>query len=159
MTRSRTAFVLAIAFAAAVFAPAQANASHPTRLQPFYADSGDSCPYGSAQGTLWFDANHAPQPAAVNLSGSVNDRPLPNDPSSRCPDDRRYSVAILTAYAGSTLVDSQQVRANNGSTAFRVKLGDGVTLRIDRAVIRVCRYPVFGPGVPAYCGPPQTYVP
>jgi hypothetical protein len=159
MTYTRRALVLAITLVVAVLAPLDARASHPTRLQPFYADSGDNCRYGFTQGTLWFDANHPPQPAAVNLSGSVNDRPLPGQPSTVCSDDRRYTVATFTAYAGTTVINSQQVRADNGSVPFRITLGDGVTLRIDRAVIQVCRFPLRGTWIPAYCGRPQSYVP
>jgi hypothetical protein len=159
MTYARRALVLATAMLIAVLAPLDAQASHPTRLQPFYADSGDNCRYGVTQGTLWFDANHPPQPAAVNLQGSVNDRPLPGEPGTGCFDDRRQSVAIFTAYTGSTVVNSQRIRADNGSVPFRITLGDGITLRIDRAVIQVCRFPLYGTWIPAYCGRPQTYVP
>jgi len=159
MTNARRTLVLAITLVVALLAPLDAQASHPTRLQPFYADSGDNCRYGLTQGMLWFDANHPPQPAAVTLQGSVNDRPLPGEPSTGCFDDRRYSVATFTAYAGSTVVNSQQVRADNASVPFRVTLGDGRTLRIDRAVIQVCRFPLYGTWIPAYCGRAQTYVP
>jgi hypothetical protein len=159
MTYVRRALVLAIALAITVLAPVGAQASHPTRLQPFYADSGDNCRYGFTQGTLWFRANHPPEPAAVDLSGTVNDRPLPGEPGTGCFDDRRYTIATFTAYANIFVVNRQQVRADNGSVPFRITLTDGSTARIDSVVIQVCRVPLYSTWTPVYCGRPQTYTP
>jgi len=156
----RTALaLLAGVLVGVVAAPTVAHASHPTLLQRFRADSGDDCQYGSAEGVLAFRAVHPPQQPAVDISGTVTDRPA-NGGSILCPDDGRYTVAYFTGYAGNLEVDWQFRRVDGGILAFDLVLGLNSTSArpIDRVVIQVCRFS-YVPNDRYYCGSPQTYVP
>lgn len=137
-----------------------AQAAHPIRIQPFAADSGDACRYGTTSGSLAFRAVHPPERPAVDLWGTLTDRPLPNDPSV-CGDDRRFTVATYTAYAGSVVIDREANRVDNGRLAFTITLigtDSTSTAPIDRVVIQVCRHST-NTWIPPYCGTPQTYKP
>src|SRR5688572_29919039 len=123
-TLLRKATVVGVALAVgAVLMPASAQAGHPTRLQGFYADSGDACPYGYTKGQLAFRAVHPPDLAGVDLSGTVVDRPTPTDPVA-CRNDYYYTTATFTAYSDGVAVDVERIRLDNTSQTFRFTLGN-----------------------------------
>jgi hypothetical protein len=143
----------------AVPATAQADAS---LTQAFAADSGDSCRYGSTEGSLTWRVVSPPTHAiVVAVAGRLADRPLPADPGAACLDDRRFSVATFVLYSGSVVVDRQASRADNGVVSFQFVLGTTSTVaRVDRLVIQVCRYSSIGSTVPpSYCGRAVEYRP
>jgi hypothetical protein len=141
----------------AASAGAQA-APDPVVEQPFGADSGDACRYGSAKGVLgWHLGSLAGSPRVVDVTGVVVDRPVPTGPVAPCADDRRSSTMTLAAYAGGVLVDTQTVPVDNGTREFEFQLANTTsTARIERVTVQVCRPPLAG--LPAtYCGPTQEY--
>jgi hypothetical protein len=154
----RTLVVLAaIAIGAAVGTATPAHADV-ALTQPFAADSGDSCPLGSTAGTLTWIARGPLPVTVVRVAGSLTDRPLPTDPSTACRDPR-YSSATFTAYRGTAVVDSEQVRVDNGRLTFAFDLTSTLTVitPIDRVVVRVCRHAPPGMGLPDYCGKAVEY--
>lgn len=156
----RTALALLAGVLVGVVAvPTVAVAGHPTLLQRFRADSGDRCQYGYTEGILAFRAVHPPEQPAVDISGAVIDRPGAGEPIL-CSDDRHYTIAYFTGYAGEQSVDQQARRVDNGALAFDLVLGlNSTTARpIDRVVIQVCRFS-FVPNDRFYCGNAQTYLP
>jgi hypothetical protein len=140
-----------------VSVPAHAEGSAVTH--PFYADSGDSCRFGVTKGTLtWIAVGPLPVTRVV-VSGSLLDRPLPDDPSTACRDPR-YSSATFTAYRGTVVVDREQQRVDNGEITFRFELAaplPGSVQPIDRVVIQVCRHALPGTTIPDYCGRAVEY--
>lgn len=124
---------------------------------PFAADSGDQCRYGSTRGSLdWRLAGTPPRAVAVDVRGTLTDRPVPTDPGPACPDDRRFSIATFTVYAGNVVVDREAQRADNNVVSFGFVLGSNSTVaRIDRLVIQVCRHSSTLP--PSYCGRAVEY--
>jgi hypothetical protein len=139
--------------------PSTAHAA--TISQPFAADSGDACHYGSTSGTLgWTYGTGSPVPVnSVDVKGQLTDRPTPTDPSTACPSDGYSSTATFTAYAGSAAVDRQSRTVDNGTLSFEFVLGKPAsTTGIDRIVIQVCRSPV-NTLPPTYCGTAVTYTP
>lgn len=146
---SAAALVAALSFAA----PAHADI---VPARPFYADSGDACGYGYTKGSLLW-VTPGPLPAiAVNLTGSVVDRPAPAEPVA-CRDDGYLSTATFTAYSGRAVVGSQAVRADNGEVPFRFSLGTNQPgTPVTHVVIQVCRDPILTLP-PSYCGQAVTY--
>jgi hypothetical protein len=141
---------------AALAAPTAALASHPTILQKFAADSGDTCRYGYTEGRLSWRAVHPPEPVAVDVAGKLVDRPTALDPVV-CPDDRMYSIANFTASASGVVVDRHSERADNNVVQFVFVLGNSSTIaRIDTVTVQVCRLGVLTPG---YCGRAQIFHP
>ncbi|MGI5186410.1 hypothetical protein ACQEVZ_60270 [Dactylosporangium sp. CA-152071] len=158
MRRVRFAAILMTAIATALAFPAVADAA--TINQPFAADSGDSCRYGSTAGTLgWQYGTTSPLPVAgVAVTGKLADRPTPSDPAATCRDDGYSSTAVFVAYAGSVEVARQSRTANNATVSFAFTLGGNAsTIGISRVVIQVCRNPVITLP-PSYCGKPVTYL-
>lgn len=154
-----TLIVTALAGTGVVLAPGSAAAAHPQRLQPFAVDSGDACKYGSAAGTLTFRAVHPPETPAVDVWGSVVDRPLPDDPRTACRDDGWFTIALFTAYHNIMPVDREAVRVDNGKADIRITLGDDPTIpQLSLVEVRVCRTPVQGAGV-VICGKVQQFTP
>lgn len=139
----------------AVAAPVHADIVPP---RPFYADSGDNCVYGHTKGDLlWVTPGPLP-PVAVNLTGSVVDRPTPTDPRA-CRDDGFSSTATFTAYSGTVVVGSQEVRADNAEARFQFSLGTNRPgTPVTHLVIQVCRDPIVTLP-PSYCGKAVTYRP
>jgi hypothetical protein len=140
--------------------PATANADV-SAAQAFAADSGDYCRYGVTEGSLTWRLISPPTRAiAVAVSGNLVDRPLPVDPGI-CRDDRRFSVATFVLHAGTTVVDRQAVRADNGVVEFKFVLGTNSTVsRVDRLVIQVCRHASNSTTLPPiYCGRAVEYRP
>ena len=130
--------------------------------QAFAADSGDLCRYGVTEGSLtWRFVTPPTRAVAVAVSGRLADRPLPADPGTACPDDRRFSVATFVLYAGTTVVDRQSARADNGVVGLQFVLGTNSTVsRVDRLVIQVCRHASNSTTVPPiYCGRAVEYRP
>lgn len=127
---------------------------------PFRADSGDTCRYGSTQGTLiWQYTTTAPiLPISVIIRGNVIDHPIPNE-NFLCIDDGFYTVASYTAFAGSAVL-RQEARANNAIVPVSLTLGPTTPTAsgISRVTIQVCRHPLFGTR-PSYCGMAQHYAP
>jgi hypothetical protein len=136
--------------AAAYATPAQAAVVE----QPFYADSGDGCPRGYAQGVLVWrtdgDVVH------VDAVGEVVDRADPKNPA--CGDDGRYTVATITVYEDVVPGGLESRTVDNGSLGFNMPI-DGNTHEayFDRVVVVVCR--ASTQPLPAYCGTPQEYWP
>ena len=147
--------------------PAPAGAAEEIVVgQPFSADSGDTCLYGSTRGELAWDATLLPTTvSAVAVKAVVVDRPTVDDPGIACPDDRRYTVATFTASGGKTVVDNEAVRVDNGRVEVAFILADPGTkaLPIDLVVVQVCRVsPLIvtdptGALLYDYCGKPQEY--
>jgi hypothetical protein len=150
-----TATVLAGAGAVAVAGPALAQpAGGPVAPQPFYADSGDSCPMGYTKGTLDWQLFGPGFRWTVKADGAVVDRPRGDETDRTCTDDRRYTEATVTAYTGGFPVATATQVADNGQTDFVTSLT--APRRIDRVVVQVCRKHLF-PGPFEYCGKPQEY--
>ena len=151
--------LLADAAVTGLLVPTAAQAA-PIVTQPFYADSGDACPYGYTRGVLGWQLGVPPSyRLTVVVSGSVVDRPLPADPTNACPDDARYSIATFSAYAGSALVGQEARRVENGELSFKFTLGVNSNFAaIDRVTVQVCRPSTLpGPVPDVYCGKPQEY--
>ncbi|HEX6685502.1 MAG TPA: hypothetical protein VF062_22135 [Candidatus Limnocylindrales bacterium] len=157
MRITRLLAVFAIALAAVAF-PGTAHAASIT--QPFAADSGDACPYGTTSGTLtWRFGTSSPLPlTAVDVKGKLADRPLLADPGSFCRDDGFFSSVSFVAYASTVEIDRQSRAVNNGTVSFEFTLGrDSAAARINRVVIQVCRSPIFTLP-PSYCGKEVTFL-
>jgi hypothetical protein len=160
MRRVRFAAVVAAAATAVLAFPATANAA--TINQPFAADSGDSCPYGSTAGTLgWqYGISTSPLPVtAVAVTGKLTDRPTPADPSAACRSDGYSSTVTVVAYAGTVEVARQSRTADNATISFAFTLSGSRTtsIGINRVVVQVCRNPVVTLP-PSYCGKAVTYL-
>lgn len=160
MPHLKSAAVLAAATTAALLTtglltPGTALA---TTTKTFQAVSGDNCRYGQTEGTLsWWSTT---VPGAVDVVGSLVDRPVPTDPILICADDGRFSVAAFTAYSGSLQVATDKRRVDNGRLDFRFVLGGTAsTARVDKVVVQVCRESMISPTPSRYCGPAQTYTP
>jgi hypothetical protein len=157
----RVARLVTAAAAAVVAIVASAGTAHAsTIIQSFHADSGDTCRYGTTDGTLgWQFGTTSPLPVTgVEVKGKVTDRPLPTDPSTACPDDGYYSSATFIAYSGSVEVDRQTRAADNAVVTFTFTLGNSASTSISKVVIQVCRNPVITLP-PSYCGKAVTYLP
>jgi hypothetical protein len=155
-TLSRAAIAIAAAATALVAVAAPATAAGPATAQKFYADSGDRCTYGQTEGVLTWRVLSPSIYPTVLVEGAVADQPSRNSPGL-CPDDGMYTVASYVAYAGRTIVDSSQARADNGTIPVNDVLGDrAAPAVIDRVVVGVCRFPSTPIGI-SYCGSPQTY--
>jgi len=150
---------IAVAFVVTVLLATSAPAQAGTFTQPFAANSGDSCRYGTTQGFLvWRYSTTAPiRPITVDVRGTVVDRPVPNEWS--CRDDGFYSVAIFTAFSSSAV--RQEVRANNETVTISFTLGATSTVGLSRLMVQACRFPlpVTNPPTTGYCGSPQHYAP
>jgi hypothetical protein len=157
MRATRLAVVLAATVVAVLAVSTQAHAG--TITQSFHADSGDSCRYGVTDGTLGWRTGTSPLPfIAVDVRGTLTDRPSPSDPSTACRDDGFYSTATFVAYSRTVAIDRQSRRADNAVVSFAFTLGSSsTTSRVDRVVIQVCRSPV-NTLPPGYCGRPAEYL-
>jgi hypothetical protein len=157
MRAARLAAALAATLAILAW-PGTAHAA--TITQPFAADSGDACRYGTTSGTLgWRFGTTSPLPVtAVDVKGQLTDHPLPSDPSTTCGDDGYLSIATFVAYRGSVEIDRQARTANNNVVTFQFTLGGtSTTGGISRVVIQVCRGPVITLP-PSYCGRAVEYL-
>jgi hypothetical protein len=120
--------------------------------QPFTADSGDQCQYGTTRGIL----GPGTSPRLVHVGGVLVDRPVSSTTSALCVDDRRISVLTLTAYAGNRVVDSERIHVDNNTRDYKVSLVNAIsTARIDRVTVRICRQG-FVEGPLDYCGATVT---
>ncbi|WP_027345194.1 hypothetical protein [Hamadaea tsunoensis] len=159
MRTSRLISVLAAAVIAVLAAPGAAHAA--TISQPFAANSGDACRYGTTAGTLnWHFGATSPLPGlGVDVKGTLTDHPQPIDPVTTCRDDGYYSTVTFVAYAGSVEVDRQSRSANNTTTSFTFALGGSATTStVNRVVVQVCRSPLVTLP-PSYCGAAVVYNP
>ncbi|WP_433438135.1 hypothetical protein [Nonomuraea sp. CA-141351] len=118
----------------------------------FYADSGDQCLRGVTEGTLEWVEGPVVRPT-VKVDGYLADEAS----ISPCSTDGMYSTATFSAYKGSSLVDSETAKADNGKVALSFALSDpaGVTT-IDRVVVQVCRFSSTPVGT-SYCGKAAEY--
>ncbi|MQY13748.1 hypothetical protein SRB5_39000 [Streptomyces sp. RB5] len=154
----RTRVLAALAAVPTVLALAT-SAQAAAYTQPFAADSGDACLYGTTEGTL--DWNYASDSAivvdTVDVKGRLSDKPtLVADPTN-CRSDGFNSTATFTAYSGTRAVDSNSATADNGTVAFSFTLGKAWSAGpVDRVVVQVCRHPIFTLP-PSYCGKEVTY--
>ncbi|MGW0811002.1 hypothetical protein [Nonomuraea sp. NPDC002799] len=130
-------------------------ASQPAAAQAavkFYADSGDSCVRGITEGILEQVQGPVIRPT-VRVSGYLADETS----SSPCALDNLHSRATFNGYNGTTLVDTETVKADNATVPLSFTLSDaaGVTV-IERVVVTVCRHPNSPIGI-SYCGKAATY--
>ncbi|TMR94101.1 hypothetical protein [Nonomuraea basaltis] len=118
----------------------------------FYADSGDSCRRGAAEGTLDWVTGPVVRPT-VRVDGYLADDPV----NAPCAPDGMLSRATFSAYNGDTLVDSEAVKADDQRISLSFALSDpaGVTA-IDRVVVQVCRFSATPIGI-SYCGKAAEY--
>jgi hypothetical protein len=118
----------------------------------FSADSGDQCGRGVTEGTLDWLEEPVIRPI-VQVKGTLADDP----DISPCAPDQMHSRATFTAYNGDTIVDSETLRADDGTVELDFELSDpnGVTA-IDRVVVQVCRFPNSPIGT-SYCGKAAEY--
>jgi hypothetical protein len=147
-----------LAAATMVWVATPASADGPVVVRPFAADSGDNCRSGFTNGDLGWHVGRGPMAAhAVDVSGVVGDRPLPNDPTGACRDPR-FTSATFTAYNQNGTVARQRVTVDNGQIDIRFRLGGnaGETV-VDRVVVQVCRHAHPWTTVPDYCGRPVEY--
>jgi hypothetical protein len=152
--------LLAAPAAAAVLLATPGIAQAATIIQPFQADSGDSCPYGVTQGALAWQVGPVsplPAPARVTVTGTVTDKPTLTGPAL-CRDDGYNTTATFAAYAGTVEVDRQSRTANNATVSFQFNLNAPTSAKsvLDRVVVQVCRSPLVTLP-PTYCGKPVTY--
>ncbi|WP_225850481.1 hypothetical protein [Streptomyces sp. HPF1205] len=158
MPPTRLLLALPAAAAAAVLAFPQA-AQAATIDQPFAADSGDSCHYGTTSGTLgWtYGPTTSPLPVSgVEVSGRLTDLPLSTGPAFTCRDDGYSSTVTFTAYSGATAVDRASETVDDATVSFAFVLGAARTGSIDHVVVQVCRDPVMTLP-PSYCGKAVVY--
>lgn len=157
--RALVATATAIGGATLAATPAHADSAI---QRPFAADSGDACRYGSTEGTLtWvFGPSTSPLPlTAVDVKGTVTDRPLPADPGLACRDDGYFSTANFTAYSGTKVVAEQHAKADDAVVGFSFRLAPATSAgQITRVVVQVCRDPLVTLP-PSYCGKPVEYDP
>jgi hypothetical protein len=159
MTRLRLAAVTALAVIGGLLA--SSAAAHANAVFPFRADAGDNCRYGTTQGSLiWrYSTTNPIRPIALDIRGTLVDHPLPDEWGFLCRDDRYYSVATFVAYLNNGTTARAEVRADNAVVTVSLTLGpNSTTSGVSRAVVQVCRSPLFGTG-PSYCGAPQHYAP
>jgi hypothetical protein len=155
---ARLLIVTAALAAAVVGAAAPAEAHHPAVTQPFAADSGDDCRYGTTQGTLAWAATHPPEPASVTVAGTVSDAPPPASPG--CRDDQMFTVASFRAFTGDLLVDEETRRVDNDTLGFGFRLTASLPVsHIERIDVQVCRMPLIHATRTAYCGKPKPHFP
>ena len=122
---------------------------------PFFADSGDKCQYGYTKGVLSLPSVPT---RLVKVAGVVVDRPDGPGIPELCPDDGRFSFAVLVAYIGTTSVDGERIPVDNSAREYRIDLTNMISTRpIDRVSVQVCRQPRLVGGPPAYCGVQQDY--
>jgi hypothetical protein len=128
--------------------------------QPFYADSGDSCPMGLTKGGFYWEV----PPGIVTAVGYVLDRPASKDDVAAGCTDARRTTAYFYGYNGKVLLDSEAIVVNNEQLDFKFVLSvdrpwPGMLL-IDRVVVQVCRdfADIIG-GPPVICGKPVEYLP
>ncbi|GAA1814805.1 hypothetical protein GCM10009682_39920 [Luedemannella flava] len=151
---TRLVAVLAALAASLAFTAAPAQAAPTT---DFYADSGDRCVYGAAKGTFDWNPPTASILPAVYATGSLIDRPTLRE-LSVCGNDLMYTVVTFSAYARAVLVDTEAVKADNGTAGINVLLSGRAGV-IDTVIVQVCRHstvPTFAPV--DYCGARVAYV-
>lgn len=152
----RVATIIAAALAIGAISASSATAS-PLPLR-FSVPSGDNCTYGLTEGQIQWSSYPA---QTVLLTGTIADRPYPNDPTAVCRDDGRYTIARYTAYAGNRVLDQAGQRVDNAVIRFRIALDAGIAeVGIDRITIQVCRASLTAPSPsPDYCGRLYTFTP
>jgi hypothetical protein len=162
--RTATATLLSLAVAAGLVSfPAAAQAAtqpdpDPTAEQPFAATSGDSCRYGQAKGGLgWRLPPLGGPPIAVDVSGTLADRPTAPITIPECGDDRRFSVLTVSAYSGGLPIATELVRVDNGIQRFAFQLpAETRRAPIELVVLYICRHSL-ATGELDYCGPRQVF--
>lgn len=149
MKRARLLLLCGAAALAAVIPSTPAAAA--VQLS-YFADSGDACRYGYTKGLLVLPSVPT---RVVQVNGAVVDRPSGPGVPELCPDDGRFSFAILTAYTGNTIVDGERVPVDNATREYKFEL-TGVQA-ISKVSVQVCRQPRLPGGPPAYCGAVTDY--
>jgi hypothetical protein len=107
---------------------------------------------GLAKGVLVWHL--APADRSVDGKADLRDRPDPDETSTMCPDDGRYSVLIITARAADGSSARALIESDNGLKSERFKLS--LTTRIEQVVLQICRRGPQNEPV-TYCGPAQTH--
>jgi hypothetical protein len=139
MAGTAAAFVTGVA-SVVLLLPNQAGADSETAFQ---VGTWDGC--GLASGDIsWPGLSGLPNPP-VYVYGTVTDRPLPTDRPFPCRDDRYYTTATITAYAGGVAVGPRTATADNASVSFYITQQGTMSMPnyggIDRLTIQVCRQP------------------
>ncbi|MDG4786362.1 hypothetical protein O7626_10545 [Micromonospora sp. WMMD1102] len=162
----RSALVLAAALLtlAAPAAPARAGTGTDLAPQAFAADSGDSCRFGLAEGTLEFLPISAPPGlGSVTVTGTIADRPYERDPGPVCRDDGLFSFVTFYAYGNGRPISQNSARVDNDIAKYSFRLAPEVpSTGVDAVVVQVCRTsntnaPTPVPTPAGYCGTPQVY--
>lgn len=155
--RALLALPAAAAAVAVLALPGTAEAS--TIGQPFAADSGDACHYGTSSGTLGWTFSTTAGPLTligVHITGRLTDRPLPIGPVTGCPDDGYASTVSFTTYSGTTAIERRLETTDDATVDFDLYVGGTTVTYMDRIVVQVCRSPV-STMPPSYCGKAVTY--
>ncbi|GAB3975282.1 hypothetical protein GCM10027615_42430 [Plantactinospora veratri] len=162
----RSAVVLAAALLTltALAGPARAGTDTDLAPQGFAADSGDSCRYGLAEGTLEFLPVTAPPGlGSVTVTGTIADRPYERDPGPICRDDGLFSFVTFYAYGNGRLIAEGTTKVDNDITKYNFQLGPREPgTGVDTLVVQVCRASTTNAPTPlptpvGYCGTPQVY--
>jgi hypothetical protein len=155
-----TVVVVLAGATAATAAPAVTEPTDPTVAQPFAAESGDRCRYGTVEGALAWRFSRPPVYPQVDVRGVLVDNPAPSPIIDRnCTDDGFYSYVRFTAYTGRTVLDEQVVRVDNAALRFGLTLGQPTSVtHVDRVTVGVCRVALRFPER-FYCGPVNDYFP
>ncbi|GAA3732643.1 hypothetical protein GCM10022225_13490 [Plantactinospora mayteni] len=162
----RSAVVLAAVLLTltALTGPARAGTDTDLAPQPFAADSGDSCRYGVAEGTLEFIPISAPPGlGSVTVIGTIADRPHESDPGPVCRDDGLFSFVTFYAYGSGRLVAEATSRVDNDITKYTLQLAPREpSTGVDTLIVQVCRAATANAPTPlpipsGYCGTPQVY--
>ncbi|MBF8184638.1 hypothetical protein ITP53_02525 [Nonomuraea sp. K274] len=142
---------LGVVLAAGLLAAQPAVAAAQAAVK-FYADSGDPCGRGVTEGTLDWREGPVIRPI-VQVEGTLVD----DAGFSPCAKDELHSRATFSAYKSDLLVDTETVKADNGTVPLSFGLSDanGVTA-MDRVVVRVCRFSNTPIGI-SYCGKAAEY--
>ncbi|MEQ4303013.1 hypothetical protein ABNF97_16715 [Plantactinospora sp. B6F1] len=162
--RSAVLLAAALLTLTTLASPARAGTDADLAPQPFAADSGDSCRYGVAEGTLEFLPISAPPGlGSVTVTGTIADRPYERDPGPVCRDDGLFSFVTFYAYGSGRLITEAAARVENDITKYSFQLGPREpSIGVDTLVVQVCRAATANAPTPlpipaGYCGTPQIY--
>ncbi|MEN3610740.1 hypothetical protein AAH979_14435 [Plantactinospora sp. ZYX-F-223] len=162
--RSAVLLAAALLTLTALAGPARAGSDTDLAPQPFAADSGDSCRYGLAEGTLEFLPISAPPGlGSVTVTGTIADRPYERDPGPICPDDGLFSFVTFYAYGNGRPITQGTSRVDNDITKYSFRLAPQEPFGgVDTVVVQVCRAATANAPTPlptpaGYCGTPQVY--
>jgi hypothetical protein len=146
MMRKRLGALALAAGAAAALVPAAPAAAIPTpipkRIDTISVAGDGTCWSGTAEGRLSWSPR--PPVGSVRVTATVVNVQYPPDPDGdgaiECTTAPNTN-AVFTAYAGTTVVDRQQVNADDGVTAISFELSGSPLTAIDRVEVSMCWMP------------------